>query len=163
MKKSRLIQFFFAFLTSSVLLGCSETIHTSIEIEASSQDTWHILTDFKNYPEWNTFVQKVEGDVSPGSVIQVRVQSGGDEPMDFEPTVLHNDENEILEWEGQFLMPGIFTGRHGFILESMGPGQTLLIHKEDFHGILVPFFDFSGTEEGFKAMNRALKKRVEGI
>ncbi len=42
------------------------------------------------------------------------------------------------------------------------PVKTRLVQEEDFNGILVPFFSFDSTVEGFTAMNKELKKRVEG-
>ena len=152
-----------AFVTITIMTGCTKSIHTSVDIKASRQDTWKTLTDFQKYPQWNPFVRKLKGDVVPGQVIQVQIQPEGGNPMDFKPTVLQYEENRILEWEGHLLMPGIFTGKHSFILEEIGPNETRLIQKENFQGILIPFFSFEGTENGFKSMNRKLKKRVENL
>jgi uncharacterized protein YndB with AHSA1/START domain len=31
-------------------------IYTEIEINASAEEVWHVLTDFGAYPEWNLFL-----------------------------------------------------------------------------------------------------------
>ena len=36
-------------------------ILTEIDISASASKTWEILTDFKNFPQWNPFIRQIEG------------------------------------------------------------------------------------------------------
>ncbi len=163
MKNLKKIVLFSTFISLTVMMGCTKTLETSIIIDATRQDTWNTLIDFGQYPNWNPFVKKLEGKVTPGNKIQVQIQAQGWDPMEIEPTVIQYQEEQILQWEGKLLMPGIFTGKHSFILESISPTETRLIHKEYFSGVLVPFFPFTGTENGFIAMNNELKKRVENL
>ena len=163
MTKRNSFKLMLALIAVTVIAGCSNSIHTSVDIKASRHDTWKVLTDFDKYPQWNPFVKKIGGDVKPGKVIQVQIQPEDGDSMDFEPTVLRYEDNLVLEWEGRLLMPGIFTGKHTFVLEEIGPNETRLIQKEEFQGILVPFFNFDGTEAGFNSMNQELKKRAENL
>ena len=39
--------------------------------------------------------------------------------------------------------------------------MTGLIQIDKFNGLLVPFFNFDSTVEGFELMNKALKERIE--
>jgi hypothetical protein len=39
-------------------------LHTEIEINASAERVWRVLTDFAAYPKWNPFVRRVEDEVS---------------------------------------------------------------------------------------------------
>jgi uncharacterized protein YndB with AHSA1/START domain len=32
-------------------------LHTEIEIDASAERVWDILTDFASYPQWNPFIR----------------------------------------------------------------------------------------------------------
>ncbi|HPI90566.1 MAG TPA: hypothetical protein PK859_14770 [Spirochaetota bacterium] len=50
---------------------------------------------------------------------------------------------------------------HTLDLVEIDAGKTKLVQKEDFSGILVPFFNFDSTVSGFTMMNEALRKRVE--
>ncbi|MEM8888815.1 MAG: SRPBCC domain-containing protein [Bacteroidota bacterium] len=132
---------------------------TSIRIEASPEAVWNILTDFDAYPEWNPFIKKIEGEVAVGNKIKAEITD-----MTFKPRILAFDHKQKLEWMGRLGMPGIFDGRHYFILKDNGDGSTTLIHGEHFKGILVPFFKkklMHDTKAGFEAMNQALKERVE--
>ena len=65
-------------------------------------------------------------------------------------------------------LPGVFTGQHHFKLHERKSGTTFE-QSEDFSGLLAIVFYWVGSdmyrnaENGFKLMNEALKKRVEGI
>ncbi len=37
-------------------------ISTEIEINASPERVWQVLTDFPSLPDWNPFLQTAEGD-----------------------------------------------------------------------------------------------------
>jgi hypothetical protein len=83
--------------------------------------------------------------------------------MRFKSTVLEVKPERELRWRKQLLLPGIFNGEHYFLLETIGSDRTRLTHGEKFSGILVGLFGgtLSATEDGFKAMNVALKQRAE--
>lgn len=58
---------------------------------------------------------------------------------------------------------GIFYGKYVFLLKETEPGSTLLVQKEDFTGMGVPFASLEAIEEGYKKMNMALKQRAEAM
>ncbi|MGH2735621.1 MAG: SRPBCC domain-containing protein, partial [Actinomycetota bacterium] len=62
------------------------------------------------------------------------------------------------------LVKGLFDGEHRFTLEPTNGGGTRVVQGERFSGALVPLLRRSlddGTLAGFRAMNEALKRRVE--
>jgi hypothetical protein len=83
--------------------------------------------------------------------------------MRFTPTVLAVKPERELRWLGKLLLPGLFDGEHYFLLEPIGEERTRFTHGENFSGLLVSIFGgaLSATEEGFKAMNLALKRQAE--
>jgi hypothetical protein len=85
--------------------------------------------------------------------------------MRFKPTVLSVRPERELRWLGRLLFSGIFDGEHYFLLEPIGNSRTRLTQGEKFSGLLVGLLSgtLSATEEGFKAMNTALKQRAEQI
>jgi hypothetical protein len=140
------------------------TIQTSIQIQATPQQVWNILTDFDGYPDWNPFVQSLKGNVKPGEHISVHIAPPGQKGMTIKPTVLAFEPQQKLEWLGHLLFPGIFDGAHRFELIDHGNGTTTLVHSERFKGILVPFLKkmLNGpTLDGFRLMNEAVKQRAE--
>ena len=41
-------------------------LHSEIEIAASAQRVWDILTDFSSYPQWNPFIRRISGEAKIG-------------------------------------------------------------------------------------------------
>ncbi len=140
------------------------SISTEIEIAAPASDVWEELTDGEAYPEWNPFVKRLSGDLTVGNHLEITVQSEGNAPMDFTPEVVAADTNAELRWVGRLGFKGVFDGEHYFILEETAHGTMILHHGETFKGILAyPLLALirEDTENGFEAMNQALKARVE--
>ena len=83
--------------------------------------------------------------------------------MRFRPTVIVVRPEQELRWKGAFIIPGLCDGEHYFLIEPTGTGVRF-IQGEIFTGILVGLMRsaLNGTEDGFKAMNMALKQRAEG-
>ena len=134
-------------------------ITTQLEINASSDKVWQVLTDFDSYSKWNPFIKSITGDVKVGKTI--RAELGG---MTFKPEVLVYEKNKELKWLGHLLFKGLFDGEHRFQLIDNKDGTTTFIQSEKFNGILVGLFakKLDGeTKDDFVAMNEALKKRVE--
>lgn len=138
------------------------TIDTSIMIAAEPRAVWDIVVDFARYHEWNPFIVGAEGEARVGTVLAVRIRPPGGKAMTHRPTVIEAEPDRRLRWLGKVAVPGLFSARHEFLVQPDGDG-TLLRHREEFRGLLVPFLKrtLRQTEEGFHAMNRALKQRAE--
>jgi len=139
-------------------------LRTEIDINASGERVWRVLTDFGAYGEWNPFITSISGQVKQGARLKVRVQPPGGRGMTFRPTVLAADPNRELRWVGRLLLPGIFEGEHAFLITPLENGRVRLRQQETFRGLLVPLLRrlLDGqTRAGFEAMNRALKERAE--
>ncbi|MCC5928891.1 MAG: SRPBCC domain-containing protein [Cyclobacteriaceae bacterium] len=141
-------------------------IKTQIQINASPEKVWGVLTDFENQGKWNPFVRSITGDVKKGNNIKVVLGPQGSKPMKFKPTVLAFDKNREIRWLGHLLIPGIFDGEHVFQLLENVDGSTTFIHSEKFKGILVGLMAKkldSEIKAGFEDMNKALKEQVEAL
>lgn len=139
-------------------------IITTIDIQASPEAIWQVLTDFESYPEWNPFVQRISGELGLGQQLSVFIQPPGKNGMQFHPRITQWEPTRLFAWLGNTFVKGIVDGQHFFELESLSEGVTRLTQREEFTGLLVPMFfkQFAeATKEGFSAMNRALKDRVE--
>jgi hypothetical protein len=142
----------------------TKQLRTQIEIEATPERVWGVLTDFAAFGEWNPFMTRVDGDVRRGERLTIRMQPDGGRAMTFRPTVLEAEPNEHLRWVGRVLVRGVFDGEHSFTIERLGAGRVRLIQQEEFRGILVPFMARSldrNTLPAFERMNQALKRRAE--
>lgn len=142
----------------------AKEIKTEILINATPEKVWAILTDFKNYPNWNPFIKSIQGDVKPGNKIAARIEPPGAKGMDFKPKVLTFETNKELRWLGHLLFAGLFDGAHKFELIDNGNGTTTFRQSEKFTGILVPLFKKQldiNTRKGFEEMNKKLKELAE--
>ena len=140
-------------------------LHTEINIDATPQAVWRILTDLDRYGEWNPFVVSSSGTVAPGARLTNRLQPAGGKSRTFKPNVTIVEPPRTFEWFGHLGFPGIFDGRHRFELTET-PTGTHFIQQEDFSGLLVRLFRRSlddDTVAGFNAMNKALKARAETL
>ncbi len=139
-------------------------ISATIDIEATPQRVWAILTDLAAYPQWNPFIRQASGQLSEGATLTLRMVPAQGRAMTFRPTVLAAQPGERLRWIGRMIMPGIFDGTHEFALEDLG-GHTRLTQSETFRGLLVPLArkTISQAENDFHALNQALKRRAEHL
>ncbi|MCT4581335.1 MAG: SRPBCC domain-containing protein [Flavobacteriales bacterium] len=139
-------------------------IKTEIIINATPQKVWSVFSNFKEYPNWNPFIQRLTGDVAVGQRIEVLLQAPGSNPMTFRPKVLAFQKNKKMTWLGYLFFRGLFDGEHHFELIDNKDGATTFIQSEKFKGLLVPLLKKqldSQTRKGFLQMNQQLKELVE--
>ena len=140
-------------------------IKTDILIAAPPEKVWKVLTNFAQFPNWNPFLKSLTGKMEVGQKITVTIAPAGQKPMTFSPQVLSFEPNREMSWIGRLLFAGLFDGEHKFELFPNGDGTTTFVQRENFKGLLVPFFRKSlntNTNAGFEAMNQALKAQAEG-
>ena len=142
----------------------AKQLRAEIDIHATAERVWQILTDFDAYPDWNPFLVRASGTPRRGERLNLRMQPVGGRGMTFRPTVIEASPGRRLRWLGRLLAPGIFDGEHSFTIEAVGEGTVRLIQEERFRGILVPLLWRSlqrRTLPAFEQMNLALRKRAE--
>ncbi len=140
-------------------------LHTEIEINASAERVWAVLSDFASYPRWNPFIRSVVGVPEQGARLKIEVQPSGGKSMRFKPEVITAQAGRELRWLGRFVLPGLLDGEHRFVIEPLGEDKVRFEHSERFSGILVGLLRASldrDTKRGFQEMNQALKARAEG-
>jgi hypothetical protein len=154
--------FYIATLIAANTSITRKEIHSEIVINAPASRVWQVLIDFKEYQQWNPFIRKIDGAAGQGNRISAQMHLGN-RKMTFRPTVLAVAPDKELRWLGHLLIPGIFDGEHSFIIEPLNENRVRLIQKEEFKGLLVPFFAalLEDTRSSFEEMNQALKKRAE--
>jgi len=142
----------------------SRQLRAEVEVEASPERVWEVLTDFAAYRQWNPFIVEGAGQAVPGSRLELRMRLPGRRPMAIRPEVLEAEPGRRLRWLGRLLVPGLFDGEHSFTLEPAGPGRVRVVQREQFRGLAArPILAMIGkpTLAGFQQLHQALKARVE--
>ena len=134
-----------------------------IEIDASPWEVWQVPTDFDAYPEWNPFIQAIEGNPEVGVRLRVRIQPPGTCGVTLRPTMRRVQPARELRWLGRLFIPGLADGEHRLAVEPLGGGRSMFVQSERFSGLLVGLLRSTlvATQRGFEQMNQALKRRVE--
>ena len=142
----------------------AKQLHAQIDIQATPDRVWEVLTDFAAYPQWNPFITQAHGTARVGERLTNRMQPVGGRGITLRPTVLEADPGRRLRWLGHMLAPGIFDGDHTFTIQQLGDGQVRLVQQEQFRGLLAPLMAKSldrHTMPAIELMNQALKRRAE--
>ncbi|MFE5208021.1 SRPBCC family protein [Streptomyces sp. NPDC056600] len=138
------------------------TLRASIEIRATPEEVWQVLTDLPAYEEWNPFITSARGTVARHASLTLLMHDRTGDTT-FTPVVEVAERGRELRWLGK-LGPGwIADGRHRFTIEPLGGGRVRLTQSESFTGVAVPFYRGtlrSATLPQFRALNKALAERV---
>jgi hypothetical protein len=143
-------------------MDMAKEIQTKIDIQASPEKIWRVLTNFTDYPTWNPFIKSISGSPEKGTHLHVTIHPPGGSKMSFKPEVMNVVANSTLTWKGKLLISGIFDGEHHFELIPQHNGTTTFLHAERFKGLLVSMVNLEITKQGFEMMNDALKRYCEG-
>ena len=140
------------------------SLTVAIDIAASADRVWSVLTDLDHFGDWNPFIREASGSLAVGGTVHVHVRSPIGLPLRFSATVLACEPGRELRWRGTFLAARLAGGEHAFVIEPLGPGRVRFIQREEFSGwlprLVSPLLR-SQTRRGFDQMNRALKARAE--
>jgi hypothetical protein len=141
-------------------------IYTEIEIKSSPKVVWRILTDFANYPSWNPFITRAEGELREGALLRIEIKPPGRKAQDYRVKILKIEEAKEFRWLGHFHVSGLIDGEHLFEINPVGKDKIHFVQREYFSGILVPLTwkSFLNTylRQGFEELNQSLKKIAEG-
>lgn len=136
-------------------------IETEIAIKAPPETVWATLTDFPAYPNWNPFIQKIEGTGAVGEKLTAEMHPlHMESAQTFSPKLLVVEPNKELRWLGKLGIPAIFDGEHYFEIEATETGSRL-VNGERFRGLLLLAIDPEEFISSFEAANEAMKMQIE--
>lgn len=139
-------------------------LHTDIEIVASPQQIWDVLTDFAAYARWNPFIRQIYGDPREGSALEVCIRPPGSRRARIRPVVVVADAPRELGWRAHLLLSEVLEVEHRFLLGSLGCGEVRFEQTLRLRGLITPLLRNSVERNvcrGVREMNAALKGRVE--
>lgn len=144
----------------------TRSIATEIDIAASPERVWQVLTDWRRYPEWNPFIVGLHGRHETGARLVATLHPPGGRRLTFRPRLSEFSAGSLMAWRDTLLVAGLLDGEHRFRLEALDDGGTRLHHVEDFSGLLLPLIGdglLERARQGFLQMNQALKRRCEAL
>jgi hypothetical protein len=134
-----------------------------IEIQATPEQVWDVLTDLSRYSEWNPLLYRGAGKVEVGETVEVSARTASKD-MNFVCKVVRVESYQEFAWTFHVIHPLLFRGEHIFQLEPAGEHATKFIDREQFKGLLLPMQAKDLQTNGLAAMvdmGKALKERVE--
>jgi hypothetical protein len=129
-----------------------------VSIRASPRRIWGLLTDSAGFPRWNSTVTSIEGQISLGQKLAVRVPLAPGRV--FKPKVVEFEPERRMVWaDGQAPM---FAGRRTYELKAL-EGFVEFSMVEVFSGVMLPLIKGSLPDFGpaFEQYAADLKREAE--
>ena len=117
-------------------------------INANSETLFKIISDFKNYSNWNTVIPVAEGELTKGTELQLMMKMNG-EPRPFNPTVAMIEMNKSFLLSKVFLSKKIGELTHQFEFKKLANNQTEFVQTWEGKGFLVKMM-WSKIAQGFQ-------------
>ncbi|CAN5780023.1 hypothetical protein BH10CHL1_BH10CHL1_30590 [soil metagenome] len=127
-------------------------------IKAPASRIWMLLTNAKDFPRWNSTVEKIEGDIAAGQPIKLYVKVAPGRA--FKLTVGEFVPNQRMVWsDGNFMFRGVRT----YTLTPKPDGSTDFTMSEVFSGGMLPLIAGSLPDFGpeFEKYAADLKREAE--
>jgi hypothetical protein len=130
-----------------------------IDVKASPDRIWTLLTDAPGFPRWNSTVTSIAGEIAVGQRLALKVPIAPDRT--FKPKVTELEPARRMVWsDGAAPM---FKGTRTFTLTPKGDGSTTFSMVEVFRGIMLPMIKGSLPDfrEPFEQYAADLKREAE--
>ena len=132
---------------------------TAIIIRAPPETIWALLTDAAAYPQWNSTVERIDGQIVASGRVTVHARSAPGRAFPLRVT-------EFVPWQKMVwaggLPLGLFTGTRSFVLTAAYGGVRFAM-DETYDGLLAPLITRSipDLQPAFDTFAVDLKRRAE--
>jgi hypothetical protein len=126
-----------------------------IRIKASPEKVWNAIMISPAIP---MELKNALRDRKTGQKLNVSMSAGGRRAT-LTVNLLTIEPFREVRWKGYLWIPGLFDGKHSFEIRTDTEGVTLLVRREIFSGLLIPFLlgTLSATKHEFETMNAAIR------
>ena len=135
--------------------------HTTIDINAPADQVWPIVADAIAFPDWDSGVLAVEGEVRPGATIRLRSEVAP--KRTFKLKVSEMRAPSIMKLSSG--MPfGLFKGERTYAVKPTGDRSCSFSMTEAYSGPLAGMITKSipDLQPSFEKFARGLKAEAEG-
>ena len=140
------------------------TIRTDpVEVNASDELVWGVLTNKQEYCEWNPFTSKIQTDFKIGSPVHLLVRMG---PAKFRITEIlcAFEKPRLIAWEKKFGARWLLFAKREQHIEPIGDSNCRYYNIDILTGLLAPivYLCFSNyMRRGFRDVATGLKACME--
>lgn len=133
---------------------------TRIQIQASAQRIWEVLTDLPKWAEWNTTVERTVGEVALGAKVTVFVKQSPGRAFPLRVSAL--DAPRRMVWTGGMPL-GLFRGTRVYELRAISAGEAEFTMREEYTGPLAGLIGKSipDLQPAFDEFAQCLKRQSE--
>ena len=136
-----------------------------LEIQATPEEVWDVLTDMGKHAEWNPLIYRAEGKIEVGHKVHLSARTASMD-RNFGCLVVRVVPDREFQWNWHIGFPFLMKGEHVFRIESINEESVRFINSEIFKGVLVPLWRkdlATNAKDAMVAMDKALKDRVERL
>lgn len=140
-------------------------IDRTIDVSASPEVVWKVLTDFPKYREWNPFVVDARCSLKPGAAIEMQVKLK-DKPQRQVEQIVGVEPGKGFSYRMHPMPLGALKSFRSHRIEPSAPGRCRYTSHFEIEGWLVPVvlaMFKAGLERGFAGMTEAIGARAERL
>ena len=141
-------------------------IDETIEIDASPETVWRVITDFNRYCEWNPFVIGCESTLRVGDPIDMRVHVFRSFAQPQRETITHHEPGRRFCYGVPDMPFGAMRSQRCHQVSRLEGGRTVYQSHFDLSGWLSPIVSFllgRQLRRGFSEMTRAIRGRSQEL
>ena len=152
------------------MTALTDNVHAAVEtnmrgfeatslIDATPEQVWRVLTDVAHWPDWDSGVTKVEGQLALGETLKISIEGGAGRSFPVKVMTLSHPSRIVFRGG----MPlRLFAGERVYTLQLDGD-LTLFTMRERYTGPLSPVIFRSIPDLGpsFKRFAAGLKREAE--
>lgn len=109
-----------------------QAVTVSVDIAATPERVWGLLTDAAGFPRWNSTVTRIEGAIEPGATLAIRVPISS---RVFTPKVIVFEPNRRMVWQDG--AAPMFQGVRDYNVIRTDAGVSFTM-TETFSGVMLP-------------------------
>jgi hypothetical protein len=141
-------------------------IDATLEIDASAERVWQVITDFPRYGEWNPFLAACSSTLKPGDPIDLQVRLSDSEPRAQREWILSHTPGREFSYGMKPAPLGALRSRRSHTVTSLGPDRCRYDSHFELAGWLQPLVRGlfgARLEQGFAGMTAGIKSRAETL
>ena len=149
----------------SFVVNTDWEVEHRMEVDASPETIWRLLTDFDSYPSWNRYSRNITGEFGLGERIVVEANLGGRTQL-VENHIVSIKPAAELCWQSADWFAALSRGLRCRWLVEQDSGKTLLIHHEIMSGPLawlIKLLFFEKIQNGLRTVNESVAAEAVNI